>query len=79
MTTQTEEKAVALVGGGKVTIKVYTDDVLSGVVEGRHGEYAVTIDPAGAWCGCEHGKHRNPHSECSHVLALKIESVREGR
>ncbi len=76
MTTQTEEKAVALAGGGKVTIDVQTDDVLSGTVEGGHGVYQVTIDPGGAWCECEHGKHRNPHSECSHVLALKIESVR---
>lgn len=79
MTTQTEEKAVALVGGGKVRIMLHTDDVLSGVVEGRHGEYAVTIDPEGAWCGCEHGKHRNPRARCSHVLAVEIESVRESK
>ena len=75
---QTEEKAVALVGGGKVRIKAHTDDVLRGEVEGGHGVYEVTIDPEGAWCECEHGKHRNPRARCSHVLAVEIESVREG-
>ncbi len=74
--TPTETQAVALVGGGKVRIKAQTVDVLRGEVEGRHGVYAVTIDPEGAWCECEHGKHRNPHARCSHVLAVEIESVR---
>jgi hypothetical protein len=78
VSVQTEEKAVDLVGKGKVKITTRTDDVTSGEVEGDHGTYKVTIDPSGSWCSCAHGTHRNPHAECSHVLAIKIETVRLG-
>ena len=76
MTVELEEKAVALVGEGKVRISVNTVDVISGEVDGENGTYTATIDPGGSWCTCAHGSHRNPHAECSHVLAIRIESVR---
>lgn len=76
MSVETEEKAVGLVGKGKVRISTNTTDVIAGEVDGEHGTYKVTIDPDGSWCECAHGSHRNPHAECSHVLAIRIERVR---
>ncbi len=78
MSVETEDKAVGLVGKGRVRISTHTDDVISGEVDGEHGTYQVTLDPEGSWCSCAHGSHRNPHAECSHVLALRIEGVRLG-
>ncbi len=76
MRTRTEEKAVILAGEGKVRISTRTEDVTVAEVEGEHGTYRVTLDPEGSWCSCQHGTHRNPHADCSHVLAVRIETVR---
>lgn len=79
MREATRQKAVTLVGEGKVKITFQTADVTSGEVIGEHGVYRVEINPAGQWCSCEHGKHRSPMAECSHVLAVKVERERIGQ
>ena len=76
MRAETEEKAVAIVGKGRVRIETSTIDVTTAEVDGEHGTYRVTLDPEGQWCNCAHGSHRSPHAECSHVLAVRIERVR---
>jgi predicted nucleic acid-binding Zn finger protein len=71
-----QDKAVLLVAQGRVKVTHRDENRISGVVVGGGGEYTVEVNPEGQWCTCTHGQHRGNHADCSHVLAVKVETIR---
>jgi hypothetical protein len=67
----TAAKACRYLAEGRLTITRVAGDVVDAVIEGDTGTYQLGRDPGRGWhCSCD------AHGCCSHVVALRLITVR---